>query len=51
MRILTCRTSHPTWERALLVGDSEGETVDGGDLTAFRFKALSMQEFLIHEQA
>jgi len=28
-----------------------GEAVDGGDLTAFRFKTLPTQEFLVHEQA
>ena len=51
MRILTRRPSHPASERALLVGRCEGEAVDGGDLTAFRFKTLPTQEFLVHEQA
>ena len=33
------------------MADAEGEAVDGGDLTAFRFKTLPTQEFLVHEQA
>jgi hypothetical protein len=33
------------------LADAEGEAVDGGDLTAFRFKTLPTQEFLVHEQA
>ncbi len=33
------------------MADAEGEAVDGGDLTAFRFKTLPTQEFLVNEQA
>jgi hypothetical protein len=33
------------------LADAEGEAVEGGDLTAFRFKTLPRQEFLVHEQA
>jgi hypothetical protein len=33
------------------LADAECETVDGGDLTAFRFKTLPSLEFLVHEQA
>jgi hypothetical protein len=33
------------------LADAEGEAVDGSDLTAFRFKTLPTQEFLVREQA
>jgi peptidyl-tRNA hydrolase len=32
------------------LADAEGEAIDGGVLTAFRFKTLPTQEFLVHEQ-
>jgi hypothetical protein len=32
------------------LADAEGEVVDAGKLTAFRFKTLPTQEFLVHER-
>ena len=39
-----------SYERCSLA-DAEGEAVDGGDPTGFRFKTLPTQELLVHEQA
>ncbi len=48
VRILNRRPSHAAWNERCSLADAEGEAVDGGDLTAFRFKALPTQEFLVH---